>query len=125
MRKDAKRDLARALRRDMTTAECMLWRQLRRRRLGWRFRRQHPIGPYVADFVCVEARLVIEVDGGQHMGSATDPRRDAFLRTRGFEILRFWNNDVTANLEGVCTAIAAHLRSRPHYDPPDVPSHGP
>lgn len=61
---------------------------------GWRFRRQHPVAEYVADFACVEAKLVIEVDGGQHSGSASDARRDQVMRDAGWTVLRFWNNDV-------------------------------
>lgn len=98
---------ARRLRRDATHAEALLWSRLRNRRLGgYKFRRQHPIGRYVVDFVCIEQRLVIEVDGGQHAAEgAEDARRTAWLETRGFRVLRFWNNEVLANLKAVLTAI--------------------
>ncbi len=101
---------ARALRSDMTEAETRLWHRLRNRQFdGWRFRRQHPIDPYVADFACPDAMLVVEVDGGQHADSARDAERDASLVTRGWKVLRFWNNDVLANIDGVLATIAATL----------------
>nr|WP_082132299.1 endonuclease domain-containing protein [Luteimonas sp. FCS-9] len=110
MRPGAKRDAARRLRRDMTRAERALWRHLRMRQVeGARFRRQHPVGPYVVDFVCLARRLVIEVDGGQHAGSASDAMRDAFLRMRGYRLLRFWNHDVLGNPEGVCLRVRQAL----------------
>ncbi|MCK9516521.1 MAG: endonuclease domain-containing protein [Ottowia sp.] len=90
----------------MTDAERVLWRHLRARRLaGGKFRRQHPLGPYVVDFVNLAARLVIEVDGGQHSGSAHDRARDRWLQRQGFRVLRFWNNDVLQHTEGVLQAI--------------------
>jgi len=98
--------LPRYLRRNLTDAERRLWSRLRRHGLGAHFRRQHPIGPYVVDFVCLEANLVIEVDGGQHIDSSRDDRRDSALTAAGFTVLRFWNNDVLQNLEGVCQRIA-------------------
>ncbi len=101
---------AHRLRRDETDAERRLWYRLRSRQIdGAKFVRQDPIGPYFVDFVCRERRLIIEVDGGQH---ATDPRdavREAWLADRGYRVLRFWNNDVLANTEGVLEVIAAAL----------------
>jgi len=98
VREKQKRDLARILRRDATDAERVMWRLLRDRRLsGVKFRRQVPIGPFVADFASIEQKLVVELDGGQHAESKRDARRDSFLRTKGWRIMRFWNNDVTAN----------------------------
>ena len=101
---------ARRLRRDSTDAERRLWYRLRSRQIkGAKFVRQDTIGPYVVDFVCREQRLIIEVDGGQH---ATDPRdaaRDQWLADRGYRVLRFWNNDVLSNTDGVLEAIAAAL----------------
>ena len=86
---------ARGLRRNQTDAERALWQHLRGKRLqGFKFRRQHPYGRYILDFVCLEARLVIELDGGQHQGSVNDRERDAWLQAQGFQILRFWNHDV-------------------------------
>ena len=97
---------ARALRAQMTDAERKLWLALRDRRFaGVKFRRQAPVGPFIADFICFDARLVIEVDGGQHADSSSDARRDAWFAKNGFRVLRFWNNDVLLNTEGVLTAI--------------------
>jgi primosomal protein N' (replication factor Y) len=103
---------ARTLRRTMTDAERALWRLLRSRSLAdAKFRRQHPIPPYVADFACRAARLVVEVDGGQH-GGARDAARDAALRRAGWRVLRVWNTEVLANPDGVLAVIAAALRDR-------------
>jgi very-short-patch-repair endonuclease len=105
---------ARALRRNATDAESRLWTALRDRRLaGYKFRRQHPIGPFIADFACMTHRLVIEADGGQHdANAAADARRTAWLAPRGWRVLRFWNNDILANTEGVIETILAALRAR-------------
>ena len=101
---------ARALRMRMTDAERKLWFALRDRRFAqFKFRKQVPIGPFIADFVCFEARLVIEIDGGQRAESLTDKRRDRRFVTNRFRVLRFWNNDVLSNLEGVATVIAEAL----------------
>ncbi|MGS1080341.1 endonuclease domain-containing protein [Pseudoxanthomonas beigongshangi] len=110
MRKGQKRNRARELRKDMTPAERRLWTILQGRQLeGFRFRRQCPIGPYIADFACLEAKLLIEVDGSQHMDAVTDVRRDTFLSREGFRVLRFWNNEVMTNLEGVRALIVSRL----------------
>ncbi|MGH6892911.1 MAG: endonuclease domain-containing protein [Dongiaceae bacterium] len=102
---------ARTLRKTMTDAERALWRLLRERQIeGMRFRRQVPIDHYIADFTCLEARLIIEVDGGQHSELDADRKRDAYLRSQGFRVLRFWNNDVLANREGVFRAITEALK---------------
>src|SRR5258708_34121866 len=100
---------ARALRTPPTDPEIRLWSRLRGKQLeGFRFRRQQPIGPYIVDFLCPAAKLVIEVDGGQH---ATDEQRDAarsgWLEERGYRVLRFCNNDVLANTDGVILAALA------------------
>ena len=106
MRPNQKRDFARQLRRRMTDAEARLWFHLRNRALrGCKFRRQYPIGPYIADFACVEAGLVVEVDGGQHADAPSEPGRDRCLRAHGYRILRFWNNDVLARTEAVLEQI--------------------
>src|SRR5437899_1689174 len=90
---------AQRLRREMTDAERKLWSALRSRQMeGAKFRRQQPIGPFIADFVCQERRLIIEADGGQHAESSTDDRRTAFLESKGYRVLRFWNNDILQNL---------------------------
>jgi very-short-patch-repair endonuclease len=101
---------ARKLRANMTDAERKLWFALRDRRFAdFKFRRQAPLGRFFVDFLCYDARLVIEVDGGQHSGSASDIGRDEWLRANAFRILRFWNNDVLGNLDGVLTTILAAL----------------
>ncbi|WP_243444735.1 endonuclease domain-containing protein [Sphingosinicella humi] len=94
-----------------TDAEHRLWQILRAKRLaGWKFRRQPPIGPYTPDFVCHAAKLIVEADGGQH-SEEKDGRRDAWLKSEGFRILRFWNNDIFNNEEGVLTAILSALEA--------------
>jgi len=110
---------ARRLRRESTRAELKLWNRLRSRAIGgFKFVRQEPIGGYVADFVCREQRLIIEVDGGQHSESVRDVARDQFLRQRGYRVLRFWNNDVIGNIDGVLEMIATALSEEkpPHPD---------
>jgi very-short-patch-repair endonuclease len=102
---------ARRLRRDMTEAEKVMWRILRARQLaGYKFRRQQPIDHYIVDFVCFSHRLVIEIDGGQHMESKSDEIRPRYLARNGFRILRFWNNDVLENREGVSERVVETLR---------------
>jgi very-short-patch-repair endonuclease len=89
-----------------------LWSRLRRKQLeGFRFRRQHPLGPYVVDFFCAEAKLIVEVDGGQHADDGE--ARTRWLEARGYRIVRFWNNDVLANTEGVLGKILDALRADP------------
>jgi very-short-patch-repair endonuclease len=102
---------ARQLRNRMTDAELRLWKGLRGGQMdGFRFRRQAPIGPHIVDFICLKARLVIEVDGGQHMVAAErDDQRTADLASRGFRVLRFWNGDVLGNYDGVLRMIQAAL----------------
>ena len=105
---------AQRLRREMTDAERNLWSVLRNRQLsGAKFRRQQPIGPFIADFVCQELRLVIEADGGQHADNIRDKRRTAFLEGKGYRVLRFWNNEILGNLDGVAQVIAAALSAPP------------
>jgi very-short-patch-repair endonuclease len=114
---------ARRLRCNMTDAERKLWQSLRQRQLlSCRFRRQVVIGGYIVDFACLEVRLVVEVDGGQHNESAADLGRDADLALNGFRVLRFWNNDVLLNIEGVLQAIAEAVQSPPPSNLP--PSRG-
>jgi very-short-patch-repair endonuclease len=113
--------LQRVLRANMTDAEQELWRHLRRRQLGgFKFRRQHPFGNYILDFVCLETKLVIEVDGGQHVANREmDAQRTADLEKAGFHVLRFWNHEVLQDLEAVKGAIwhALHTPS-PSRPPP-------
>lgn len=101
---------ARRLRTNMTDAEKKLWYRLRNKQFyGFRFRRQHPIGPYIVDFVCLKTKLIIELDGGQHAGNAKDGTRTSYLQSQGFTVLRLWNNEVMENLEGVLEMLAKHL----------------
>jgi very-short-patch-repair endonuclease len=106
---------ARKLRTSTTDVERLLWQRVRAHRLGgFKFKRQEPIGRYVADFVCYEAKLVVELDGGQHAEARVqDEKRDAWLRGQGFAVLRYWNNEVTQNLEGVLEDILRHLPVSP------------
>lgn len=100
------------LRRDTTDAERMLWSILRNRQLdGFKFRRQATIDPFVVDFLCVEAALAVELDGGQH-DEDRDRRRTVYLEARGLHILRFWNHDVVENIEGVADAIRSALSKK-------------
>ena len=98
---------ARELRREDTDAEARLWGALRARRLGgWKWKRQVPWGPYFLDFLCVEAGLAVEVDGGQHADQvAYDARRTAYVERSGLRVLRFWNTAVLTNRDGVCHTI--------------------
>ncbi len=113
MDNDRLRLFARDMRREPTEAEKRLWEELRDRRLmRLKFRRQVPLGPFIADFVCMEARLVVEVDGSQHGDSVRDQRRDAELAARGFRVLRFWNDDVLRDLTVVCDTIVAAAREQ-------------
>ena len=115
------RERARDLRGFATVAERCLWNILRDRRLaGHKFRRQHPIPPWTADFACVEARLVVEVDGGQH-GRGADAARDRDLAVRGWRVLRFWNNRILEEPEGVARVVLEALRD-PHVAPSPRPS---
>jgi very-short-patch-repair endonuclease len=105
--------LAKTLRRTSTEAEKRLWRLLRDRRLAaFKFRRQVPIGPYVADFACLSARLIVELDGSQHFESARDRKRDEWLSADGYEVLRVWNSDLNSNEAGVLDAIWHALQER-------------
>ena len=108
---DKKTQRSRRLRRDSTQAELKLWNRLRARAIdGCKFVRQEPIGPFIVDFVCRERRLVIEVDGGQHATDARDAVRDRWLRDQRYRVLRFWNNDVLGNIDGVLETIAMALQ---------------
>lgn len=108
------RERARRLRREMTPQERAVWRDLRALNAlrGCRFRRQAPIGPFIADFACFTTRLVLEIDGGQHLEDQGDRRRDAWLASRGFEVMRFWNSDVAANQEGLMAAVDMAIASK-------------
>ena len=102
-----KRALAKRLRTQMTEAEWRLWYRLRAHRLhGLKFKRQAPIGPYVVDFICFDHKLIVEVDGGQHADNVKDRRRDEWLRSEGYRVLRYWNNDVLKQTDAVVRAIS-------------------
>ena len=107
------------MRQASTEAERRLWRELRSSRVGgYKFRRQHPLGPFILDFFCFEAMLAVELDGGQHCapeGAKSGRRRDAWLAEQGVRVLRFWNNDVLRETEAVLEAIWEGLD--PHPDP--------
>lgn len=113
-------NMARMLRKGSTNAEKILWQHLRGRQLeGYKFRRQQPVGPYIVDFVNFEERVVIELDGGQHaINKDSDKNRDAWLKGEGFKVLRFWNNDIFENLEGILEVVRKRLQS-----PSPGPSH--
>jgi very-short-patch-repair endonuclease len=133
---------ARTLRKRLTPQEVKLWVKLRElKSLGYRFRRQAPVGPYIVDFISFRSRLVIEADGGQHgmpEGARSDQVRDRLLHAQGFKILRFWNSDIDQNLDGVMESVLASLdssastlceidKSDPSHrgsPPPDQPSAG-
>ncbi|MBX8466814.1 endonuclease domain-containing protein [Deinococcus sp. RIT780] len=106
---------ARRLRRDATPHEGMVWARLRAGQLGVKFRRQQPLGFYIADFVCFECGLIVELDGGQHgsvQGRAYDALRTEYLEGRAFRVLRFWNSEVSGNLDGVLARIVKAVRER-------------
>ena len=109
---------ARKLRREQMDQERILWSRLRARKVGGpRFRRQHPIGPYIVDFCCPEMMLVVELDGGQHADQETeDQERTRFLESQGYRVIRFWNNQVVENLEGVLEKIWIET-GHPHPNP--------
>jgi very-short-patch-repair endonuclease len=96
------------------STETTLWNRIRNRQIdGNKFVRQQPIGRYICDFVCREKLVVIEVDGGQHSESARDEVRDRYLKSEGYRVMRFWNNDVLSNIDGVLTVIDEALREIP------------
>ena len=104
-------DIARKLRANQTDAETKLWHRIRNRQIsGFKFVRQEPIGRYICDFVCREQSLVVEVDGGQHLESKRDEVRDRYLAEQGYRVMRFWNNDVLSNIDGVLLVLDEALR---------------
>ncbi len=123
--KGSKRPTARSreLRHNPTEAERRLWARLAARQLaGTRFNRQFPIGPFICDFVSRSARLIVEADGGQHADREKDDRtRTEYLRSRGYRVVRFWNNDIIENIDGVVETIERILRTSP---PPAPPARG-
>src|SRR3954447_20464640 len=116
MRKEQKRDAARTLRRNSTDVERVMWRLLRDRRFaGIKFRRQVPIGPYIADFASARHQIVVEVDGGQH-GGASDKRRDVFLTAHGWRVIRFWTT-MFFRIEAACWNACCKSAKSPHPNP--------
>src|SRR5690348_5570022 len=112
---------ARRLRRQATDAERRLWHHLRNRQLGgFKFRRQETIGRCIADFACAECRLIVEADGGQH-GRKADVERTAYLDRLGWDVLRFWNNDILQNTDGVLAVILAACEERKERRPSPCP----
>ncbi|MCD0422113.1 DUF559 domain-containing protein [Rubrivivax sp. JA1024] len=113
---------ARSFRQNPTEAERKLWQRLRRPAFAEaHFRRQATIGPYYADFACHRLRLVIELDGGQHAGSESDLVRTGYLNAAGYRVLRFWNNDVLNNIDGVMQTIVDAIRAAPPTPDPSPP----
>ena len=111
------RDIAKKLRKQSTDTERQLWRYLRNRQMeGFKFRRQQPIGTYVVDFVDLERKVIVELDGGQHTLNPEDKIRDEWLRVEGYRVLRFWDNEVFNNLTGVLETIRDALIT-PHPTP--------
>ena len=103
--------MPRQLRKAPTAAEQKLWSRLRQHQLGCKFRRQHPTGGYIADFACVERRLIVEADGGQHAESPGDLIRTQRLEALGWRVLRFWNDEILENPDGVVEAILQALQA--------------
>jgi very-short-patch-repair endonuclease len=114
----AKTRRSRTLRKDATGAEKKLWHRLRDRQIaGFKFVRQEPIGPFFADFVCRERKLIVEVDGGQHADSLSDERRTKWLASSGYKVVRFWNHEVDKKMEGVLEKLSELLlMPAPHPD---------
>jgi adenine-specific DNA-methyltransferase len=110
---------ARTMRRDSTDAERKFWWLVRDRRLGGhKFKRQFLVGRYIVDFICLEAKLVVELDGGQHTQQTVyDTTRDAYLTARGFRVLRFWNIEFLTNRDGVLETLLCQLEMPPHPNP--------
>ena len=110
---------SRELRNNATVPERKLWQHIRNRQIsGVRFNRQVPIDPFICDFVARTPKLIIELDGGQHaVRTVEDERRTRFLESRGYRVLRFWNNDVLVNVEGVLSVICSALNDRPSPRP--------
>lgn len=110
-----KKQVRKKLRSSATPQEIILWSRLKKNQLGYKFRRQHSIGMYIVDFYCSEKKLVIEIDGSQHIDNSYDIQRDAYLKDLGFKILRFWDNDVNNNLDGVLLKIIESLNYENRY----------
>ena len=115
---------AKRLRQNSTGAERILWQRLRNRQIAdSKFRRQATIGPYIVDFLCVEAKLVVEADGGQHLPER-DTERTAWLESRGLRVARFWNNDIVENIDGVLHSILLLIEEQQEPSPKPLPPAG-
>ena len=126
VRRDAYfQELARELRRNMNDAERLLWSRLRAHRMeGRKFRRQHALGTYIVDFVCLDERLIIEIDGDRHgndLREALDAKRTSYLEKLGFRVIRFWNHHVVTDLESVAETIFVELNDYPRPSPQPSP----
>ena len=120
------RNFARSLRHNQTEAEKRLWKYLRSRELeGYKFCRQHPIGPYIVDFCCLNRKVIIEIDGGQHvMRKGADQKRTIFLEKKGFSVIRFWDNEVLQNTNEILGLILQRLSSSPSPRPSPLKGEG-
>ncbi len=119
-RYDLLKEFAKENRRKMTESETILWEKLRKELTGYRFRRQHPIGDYIADFICIPAKIIIEVDGAYHNKPEQlilDESRSDFLIRKGYQVLRFKNEEISNNLEEVMTRIKNILFNKGNYAP--------
>ena len=102
---------ARKLRANMTLAEQALWNKIRRKQLGFKFLRQYIVDDlYIVDFICLEKSLIVELDGGQHCENPDDLKRDEYLKNKGFNIIRFWNNEISENIDGCLDVIKQNLQ---------------
>jgi len=101
----------------MTEAEKKLWNRIRNKQSGVKFRRQHAIGDYIVDFISFEKRVIIEIDGSQHFEHESDDKRDRWFRGQGYKVLRFWNNDVMKNIDGVLEVIMKEISPSPLSPP--------
>ncbi|MBT3393396.1 MAG: endonuclease domain-containing protein [Elusimicrobiaceae bacterium] len=112
---------AKELRKSLTPAERFLWSKIKEKQLGYKFRKQHVIAKYIVDFICLEKNLIIELDGGQHNEETKeyDEKRDLILNKEGYKVIRFWNNDVLKNIEGVVLEIQKHLKAPLPANPSD------
>lgn len=111
--------IAKTLRKRLTDTEQVLWKYLRANQMeGLKFRRQEPIGNYIVDFICYEKRIIIEVDGGQHsVNKEKDNKRDKWFKEQGFKVLRFWDNEVLTNIEGVLEVLRDSCLNHPPLNP--------
>ena len=121
-------EYAKQLRTNMTKEEQMLWNIVRAKRFyGYKFKRQVLIGEYIVDFLCLEKKLIIELDGGQHNEAKNikyDEARSQYLKNNGYQVIRFWNNDIQENIEGVCEVILQNLMKKVNPLPNPLPREG-